>query len=261
MNKYLSKITIRHLLPKFIRVPLWGNRERWGLKFQPDDSCWKERLQIQNSVYSTHQRNGIGLVVNDAGYKIMSSIDMNNKIVLEIGAGDIRHIKQWNSKPEDYILADIDTGMMTKAQKCLEENGVSYRSLLIERDEIGLSLDSESVDVVISFYSLEHLYPLKDYLEEISRILKPGGILIGAIPSEGGLAWGIGRYLTTRRWYKKNTSIDPDKIICWEHPNFADFIVREMEDNFSKVDIEFWPFKWLPILDVNLVIRFTCKKI
>jgi len=79
--------------------------------------------------------------------------------------------------------------------------------------------------------------------------------LIGAIPAEGGLAWGVGRLLTSRRWLKANTGIDPDKLICWEHPNFADHILQALDRHFIKKTNRFWPFR-LPFIDLNLVVQF-----
>jgi SAM-dependent methyltransferase len=188
----------------------------------------------------------------------MSSITLTGKRVLEIGAGDIRHIKYWQGAPAEYILADISPEMMAFAQKRLEERGIAYRSMPVVRNQ-SLALPDASVDVIVSFYSLEHLYPLRPYLDEFKRLLKPGGCLIGAIPTEGGLAWG-GRLLTSRRWFKKNTSIDPDKIICWEHPNFADHILEELDQGFTRQAVEYWPLTWLPLLDPNLVIRLCYRK-
>ena len=71
-------------------------------------------------------------------------------------------------------------------------------------------------------------------LKEFNRILKKNGIIVGAIPNEGGMAWGFGRYLTTRR-YTKKFNINYDKIICWEHPNFADFIFESFQKNKFKI--------------------------
>ena len=39
--------------------------------------------------------------------------------------------------------------------------------------------------------------------------------------------------LTSRRWMKKNTNIDPDKIIYWEHPNFVSNIKFHLDNIFS----------------------------
>jgi SAM-dependent methyltransferase len=255
----MSRLAIRHLLPHALRAPLWGDRERWGLTVDEQDPCWREWLGTYADFYLANQREGIGTRVNDAGYRVMSSIDLSGKHVLEIGAGDIRHMPHWRGKPAEYLLADVSTDMMNFACKSLIDAGIQHRTLHVERNQ-PLGLDDASVDVIVSFYSLEHLYPLRPYLEEMHRVLQPGGILIGAIPAEGGLAWGGGRLLTSRRWFKKNTSINPDKIICWEHPNFADQIVAELDQVFERQALVHWPLRWVPALDLNLILRFQYRK-
>lgn len=255
----MPAFAVRHILPRTIAIPLWGDRQRWGLTIDPDDPCWKEWQETYGDFYTANQREGVGTAVNDAGYRVMSGLDMTGKTVLEVGAGDIRHIVYWQGKPKEYILADVHQGMMQKAQARLEENAVPYRAVLLEREQ-PLPLKDASVDAIVTFYSLEHLYPLRPYLEELHRVLKPGGTLIGAIPAEGGLAWGAGRFVTSRRWLKKHTTIDPDKIICWEHPNFADEIIAELDRIFKRQRNVFWPLPWLPALDVNLIIRLIYRK-
>lgn len=252
-------LSIRHILPRFLRARLWGDRERWGLTVDQQDACWQEWLDTYADFYIANQREGIGTRVNDAGYRVMSAIDLSSKRVLEIGAGDIRHMSHWCGQPAEYLLADVSANMMCFARKRLTDAGVSHKCMLVERHQ-PLAIDDASVDVIISFYSLEHLYPLRPYLDEMLRVLKPGGILIGAIPAEGGLAWGGGRFLTSRRWFKKNTNIDPDKIICWEHPNFADQVIAELDRVFQREFVEHWPLRWLSALDLNLVIRFKYQK-
>ena len=59
--------------------------------------------------------------------------------------------------------------------------------------------------------------------------LKYDCILVGAIPNEGGFAWGTGRFLSTRRFVHKNSKINYDKIICWEHVNFCDQILKKVD--------------------------------
>ena len=84
--------------------------------------------------------------------------------------------------------------------------------------------------------------PLSENLLEMKRLLKLGGLL-----------WGLGRFLTSRRWLCKNTDIDPDKIIYWEHPNFADKIISQCNEIFKKESVSAWPLAFAPILDANLV--------
>ncbi len=209
--------------------------------------------------YLANQREGIGTRVNAAGYCVMSAIDLTGKRVLEIGAGDIRHMPHWRGQLAEYLLADVSTYIMDLARKRLTEADVPHRTLHVERQQ-PLALADASVDVIVSFYSLENLHPLRPCLDEILRVLKPGGTLIGAIPAEGGLAWGVGRLLTSRRWFKKHTRINPDKIICWEHPNFADQIIAELDKVFDRQAVVNWPLRWPPLLDINLNLRFKYRK-
>lgn len=251
---------IRNWLPKPVARRLWGDRERWGLEVRRDDPSWVEWIEVTSHFYEANQREGVGIRINDAGYRVMADVDLAGKTVLEIGAGDIRHDRHWNGKqPAEYLLADVDAAMLDRSVQRLSEIGVLHRGLLMERGQ-ALPLADASVDVIVSFYSMEHLYPLRPYLEEMRRVLKPGGALVGAIPAEGGLAWGLGRYLTSRRWFLANTTIDPDKIICWEHPNFADQVVTELDTMFTRRALGRWPFPWLPVLDCNLILKFRYER-
>jgi ubiquinone/menaquinone biosynthesis C-methylase UbiE len=257
----MKKMSIRNLLPAKIAVPLWGNRKKWGLVINESDPDWLEWQTNCLSFYNDNQRSGSGAKVNDAGYSVMKNIDVSGKTILEIGPGDIRHINFWRSGsvPSKYILADIDQDMLNKGEAKLKAAGISTSPLLMQRGQ-SLPLADSSIDIVVSFYALEHIYPLAGYLKEVDRLLKPDGLIVGGIPTEGGLAWGLGRYLTSRRWLKKNTQITPDKIICWEHPNYADQIIRDLDNQFERKSISYWPFNWLRLLDINLIIRFVYRK-
>lgn len=89
--------------------------------------------------------------------------------------------------------------------------------------------------------------------------LKPGGIIVRAGPAEGGLLWALGRFLTSRRWLHKNTNINYDKLICWEHPNYADYIINKLDQRFRRVFLKSWPFRFFSMLDSNLTYRFCYK--
>ncbi len=114
------------------------------------------------------------------------------------------------------------------------------------------------MDVIVSFYSLEHMYPLEEYTGEFSRILRPGGLLVGAIPCEGGLAWG-GRFWISCRYVRQHSMINLDKIICWEHPNFAEDILNALKNNLIIFHTQFWPFL-VPLPDLNLICSFMARK-
>ena len=166
-----------------------GGRKQFGLIIKEDDSCWREWQKKYLDFYQETQRKGVGEDINDAGYRIMSTLDMGDKVVLEIGPGNIRHVAFWRGKPEKFILTDVQQAMLDSASQVLKSENIVVESLLTKRGD-QLPLPDSSIDIAVSFYSLEHLYPLAPYLKDIKRLLKPGGLLAGAIPAEGGLAWG-----------------------------------------------------------------------
>ena len=126
---------LRKFLPKKLSVKLFGDRARWGLEPIISDRCWIDWQRTYAEFYSKNQRSGIGLLVNDAGYSVMSGINLTGKRVLEVGAGDIRHIKYWQGCPSEYFLADVSENMMVLAKKCLEKREIPYQSFLVNRKE------------------------------------------------------------------------------------------------------------------------------
>jgi SAM-dependent methyltransferase len=249
--------TLGHRLPSFLANPLFGDRCRFGLEIQNDDSDWHEWQGFYLEFYNNTQKNGFGKKVNDAGYEILRRVDLTDKHVLEVGPGSLPHRRFWHGKPAIYAIVDIKQQFVDQSVQILRQECVATSSFVLSADF--LPLDDASIDIIISFYSLEHMYPLKNYLKEFRRVLRPGGLLVGAIPCEGGLAWGGGRFITSRQYIKKNSSINPDKIICWEHPNFAEQILQSLSCHFELVHIHFWPLR-LPLIDLNLVCHFVYRK-
>lgn len=133
--------------------------------------------------------------------------------VLEIGAGNLPHRRFWNGLPNEYHLVDVDENFLQEQKNKLSELKISAELHHVERGEMPV-VEDDSLDVIFTFYSLEHLFDLDRQLQFYYSKLKKGGFLIGAIPNEGGLAWGLGRFLTTRRFVHKNTNLNYDKIIC-----------------------------------------------
>jgi SAM-dependent methyltransferase len=217
---------------------------------------WHEWEACYGRFYDASQRHGIGRRVNEAGYRVLAHVDLNQRVVLEIGPGEILHAANWKGRPAHVHLVDVNEEMAKRGAAVLTRLGISHDVQLLGEDH-RLPIADGSVDVVLSFYSLEHIWPLRPTLSEIARVMAPDGVLVGAVPTEGGLAWGLGRLLTSRRWLRRHTSIDPDKLICWEHPNFADDIVDELDEVFERRLVRAWPLRWPPSIDTNLLVTFV----
>lgn len=248
---------IRKLLPKKIKNILFGDRDLYGLKVISDDEDWVEWLDFTQEFYLETQKKGVGNIINEYGYRILKEVSFEKKIIFEIGPGNLPHRKFWNGIPDKFIAVDVDNQFLSQTEEKIPE---IFHGVKVNRDDKIPLLDN-SVDIILSFYSLEHMYDLDEKLIEFKRILKKDGLIIGAIPNEGGLAWGLGRYLTSRRFVKKNSNINYDKIICWEHPNFSDKIIKAFVRHNFKVNLmRMYPLRLLKMLDLNLVTSFILTK-
>ncbi|MEZ4272999.1 MAG: class I SAM-dependent methyltransferase [Myxococcota bacterium] len=187
----MSYMTLGYRLPHVLSRVLFGDRKTFGLEIDPQDPCWLQWEEIYNRFYVENQKTGVGDVVNDAGYKVMRAVDLTDKRILEIGPGNLSHVKYWRGNPAHYTLIDVNEEFLANSATVLRQRGASYETHVTQRLK-SLPFADASFDGVASFYVLEHLYPLDQTLREIRRVLKPGGWLVGAIPAEGGLDGGSG---------------------------------------------------------------------
>lgn len=256
-SKVKHKLAVQ-ILPSFIRTPLFGYRGTDSVSFSPMDSDWISWQSAYLNFYSETQTKGIGGFITRLGYKNLSRIQLDDKIVLEIGPGSLPHRNLWNGTPQLFISVDVDQQFHHTAK---EKSKTNFRAITPDRNDFKIPEPSDSVDIIISFYSLEHLNNLESHVNEFYRILKPGGLIVGAVPNEGGLAWGLGRYFGTRRWIKKRYNIDYDKIIAWEHPNYVDQVQKILDSKFYRKEWTQYPFNLLRSMNLNLISSFTYLKL
>lgn len=250
---------LKNYLPQFINKRLFGDRNKFLGRFDKNDPDWLEWEKFYLKFYTSTQKEGAGSVVNNWGYKILNKIDMESKTVFEIGPGNLPHMSFWNNAPKKYIVADIDQKFIDASVKKFEVNKIEYETHLVKRSQFA-EIPDNSIDIVLTFYSLEHMSNLPELLDFFKAKLKKNGVLVGAIPNEGGLAWGLGRFLTSRRFVHQNSNINYDKIICWEHPNDCDYVFNEfIKAGFTFNIFQGYPFgKYMPY-DTNLISAFVCK--
>ena len=104
-----------------------------------------------------------------------------------------------------------------------------------------------------AIHVLEHLYNLPAALDEIARVLKPGGIFCVVIPCEGGRLYSLGRRFTTKRIFEKRYKTPYEWMIRQEHCNTAREVLVELERYFRVRTRRFFPLR-VPAVDLNLVI-------
>lgn len=91
--------------------------------------------------------------------------------VLDVGSGiKLASYHRFLKKEECATIENLDLGFESNSGKKID----------LEKDF--LPRQTESVDTILLFNVLEHLYNYSLVLSEIKRILKPGGALIGVVP-------------------------------------------------------------------------------
>ena len=89
---------------------------------------------------------------------------------------------------------DISKGMLTLANQDAERYGVEDRVLFEQADAKSLSYESDSFDIVISHAMLHHLPDPVMALEEMARVVRPGGRLVVKDilrPPDWAVAWYV----------------------------------------------------------------------
>lgn len=246
-------------LPYFIFKRLYGDRRKYGSRVDysdPEFKIWKDKYF---EFYKNYCEKGIGHFINHSGFKIINKLKFNSKIVLEVGPGLVDHVNYIKEREQikQYLLADINDSFLEKSEDLLKNSGIPEVSKIKIEGRL-FPLEDNSVDIVLSFSQLEHVEYLEGYLKELKRVLKPGGFIAGSIPAEGGLVWGLGRFFLSRGQVINRLKLDYDKIICWEHQNFADKIIKNLDLEFQRIVATKKPLPFLP-LDLCISWSFIYK--
>jgi len=105
---------------------------------------------------------------------------VKNKIVLDIASGEGYGSYILSKNALGVIGVDIDKETVLDAQKKYLNDNLTFK--IGSADNI--PVDSESIDIVVSFETIEHHDKHEEMLLEIKRILKPDGILIMSSPDK-----------------------------------------------------------------------------
>ena len=161
--------------------------------------------------------------------------------VLDYGCGEGKHLRMISPDAE-RVGVDI-RAMRTEAD-------FEFRQL---PPTGSLPFADDSFDVVLSCDVLEHVASIEHSLDEIRRVLRPGGAFIGFVPLEGGLAphsliraFSPNIYVETKdhvRYLTRRQMID---LLC------ARFCIRHIEHSYhlfgAFMDAAFFASFKLPVL-------------
>lgn len=105
---------------------------------------------------------------------------IQNKVVLDIASGEGYGSNLMANIAQSVIGVDIDEKTIAFAQSKYLRKNLSFK--VGSADNI--PVEDHSVDVVVSFETIEHHDKHEEMLQEIKRVLTPGGLLIMSSPDK-----------------------------------------------------------------------------
>jgi SAM-dependent methyltransferase len=97
--------------------------------------------------------------------------------VLELGCG-MGHLLSWLTGRYGVFGCDINPWALSQARQIVPEGNF----LLLSGDE-SYAFPAEAFDIVIAKHVVEHLHHPESAISEMSRVLKPGGLLVLVTPN------------------------------------------------------------------------------
>ena len=124
--------------------------------------------------------------------KLLADVDFAGKKVLDAGCGyGLPSYVVRRGYGAAYVAGlNINPGQLEEARKVFDR----YQGdvVFINADMRAMPFADNSFDVVLATDVLEHIKDLGAALDEVSRVLKPGGVIAVSLPSEN-LLYDIGR--------------------------------------------------------------------
>jgi len=111
-------------------------------------------------------------VGNKRFYEFLSSIDLKNKRILDIGCGDGTDLVNFEKMGTVSFGVDPSEEFVKSAKE-----KVPHRTILIGKGE-KLIFPDKNFDIVVSKYALQTSADIPKILEEVARVLKTGGYFI-----------------------------------------------------------------------------------
>jgi ubiquinone/menaquinone biosynthesis C-methylase UbiE len=81
--------------------------------------------------------------------------------------------------------SDLTYEMINTDSRCKQTNGINAAISLVNATATTLPFTNNCVDRIIALESAQHFKPLSKFLSESKRVLKPGGLIVIALPAIG----------------------------------------------------------------------------
>jgi 2-polyprenyl-3-methyl-5-hydroxy-6-metoxy-1,4-benzoquinol methylase len=105
---------------------------------------------------------------------------IKNKTVLDIASGSGYGSHMMAGHAKHVIGVDLDNDAIDYAKKTFALNNLEFK----QGSGTSIPLEADTVDVVVTFETIEHIEDYAHFMSEISRVLKPDGVAIISTPND-----------------------------------------------------------------------------
>lgn len=162
---------------------LKGETDPVGLLYYKGSDIFQRALYVDNIMAEYLNRCISNIVKN-----FIENSNTGRKIkILEIGAGigatTEQIIKSIEGHDYEYYFTDVSKYFFPKAKKMFYGNEkIKFKEFDMDKNFLEQGIMQNSYDIIISSYVLENAKKIKYTLENIKRMIVPGGIMLSSLP-------------------------------------------------------------------------------
>jgi len=198
--------------------------------------------------YNQHMYNGLIGFFMTLSHKRMENSTEKKERVLEIGPGTHPHIDYLKHDFEEYYVVD----KIKELSDFFEKND---KIKFVHQEGDSLPFKNDYFDRIIISHCLEHIVNPEIILKDIKSKLKKGGTLTIGLPTDPGLMWRAGKFISANFLINKSYNFTKDDYYYFtakDHVNSIFSLIPIIKKNFNMINFErYEPFK-VPMVDLNL---------
>ena len=164
------------LIPKTIKDYIRPKIGRFLSKYPWELSFWKSRLEIDKGRFKNNYYKQLMLAMAEES----SDNFLQGKIVADFGCGPQGSLVWAHSA---LLRIGIDVLADRYADE-FKDNITSHGMIYLKSTENVIPLPPDFVDIMFTINAIDHVNNFSDMCNEIIRVLKPGGLLIGSFNLE-----------------------------------------------------------------------------
>lgn len=206
-------------------------------------AAWHEELPSQYALLERFNHGYVAALGTPPGTR-----------TLEVGAGLGGHLPFEDVEAQEYHVLESRSQFCERLAERHPAQYVHHGSI-----EERQSFPDGFFDRIVTIHVLEHLHNLPAALDEIARLLRPGGIFDVVLPTEGSLAYDIARKVSAERMFRRRFGLDYGPIIRSEHVNTYAEVMSLLSGRFRLETARFFPFG-VAVAEINLVVGLRARR-